>query len=151
MIGGMKSTFDLEGKRVLVTGGTRGIGLGIARAFAEQGARVAVAARDLAAARRTAEELSVTEGVQCFGVSMDVAQAASVDAGFRALADEFGGLDVLVNNAGTANSFAFSDLDEDAWDRVMDTNLKGVYRCCRAGLGFMQTGGAVVNIAHTLS
>ena len=141
MIGGMKNTFDLTGKRVLVTGGTRGIGLGIARAFVEQGARVAVAARDGEAVRRVAQDLSA------LGVPMDVSQPASVEAGFRALADKFGGLDILVNNAGTANSIAFSDLDEDAWDRVLDTNLKGVYRCCRAGLGLMERGGAVVNIA----
>lgn len=143
----MNNELDFKDKRVFVSGGTRGIGLGIARAFADRGARVAVAARDEAAAERTAEELSIKSGSTCIGLSMDVAETGEVNMGFARVAAEFGGLDVLVNNAGIANSIAFSEMDEEAWDQVIDTNLKGVYTCCREGLKLMERGAAVVNIA----
>ena len=130
-----------------MTGGTRGIGRGIAEAFAARGARVALAARDGAGAADGAARLSQDHGVPCMGVAMDVRDEASVRGAVDAVVAEFGGLDVLVNNAGVANSVAFADMDADTWRRVIDTNLTGVYHCCRAGLAVMERGARIVNIA----
>ncbi len=136
---------DFDGRRVLVTGATRGIGRGIAAAFASQGARVAIAARDAAA--EVATELSSSYEAECIGLSLDVTQPESVATVFEAIMETWGGLDILVNNAGIANSVTIDDLDEIAWRRILDTNVDGVYRCCRAALKLMQAGGAIVNIA----
>lgn len=81
------------------------------------------------------------------GVPLDVTRPDSVDAAMDRMSREWGGVDVLVNNAGIANSVTIEELDEAAWQRVVDTNLNGVYRCCRSALPKMERGGAIVNIA----
>lgn len=143
----MKTTFDFTGQQVLVTGGSRGIGYGISRAFASAGARVAISARNEKALRQAATAIEEDFGTECIPILMDVADPESVQTGFDRFQDRFGAPDILINNAGTANSLDFADMSEDAWDRVMNTNLKGVYSCCRAGLKIMERGAAIVNIA----
>ncbi len=138
---------DFSGKRVIVTGGYRGIGYGIAEAFASKGASVAVTGRDAAAAARVAADLTERYSATSIGVEIDVTSVSSVRNGIHRIVAELGGLDIAVNNAGVANSISFKDLDEDAWDRVMDTNLKGVYACCRAELAVMGHGSSLINIA----
>ena len=143
----MKNEFDFRNRRVVVTGATRGIGLGIARAFAERGARVAIAARDEARAREVAGEIAAEYETETLGIGADVRDTDAVREGFARIGEAFGGIDILVNNAGVANSVAFEDLDEESWDRIVDTNLKGVYACCRSALAMMEAGAAVINIA----
>ncbi len=143
----MKSDFDFSGKSVVVTGASRGIGLGIVRAFASRGADVVLVARDESAVKAVAASIADECSVETLALAADVRDVSSVEAAFETIAEEFGDIDVLVNNAGVANSIAFADLDEESWDRIIDTNLKGVYACCRAGLKRMESGAAIVNIA----
>jgi NAD(P)-dependent dehydrogenase (short-subunit alcohol dehydrogenase family) len=139
---------NLAGKTALVTGASRGIGYGIALILAQHGARVAVASLHKEGAIEAAGRISGETGTNCIGFGMDVRSAESVKSGFKELRDRFGGLDILINNAGVANSIDIADLDEDAWDRVMDTNLKGTYLCCREAVSLLaEEGASIVNIA----
>ena len=139
---------NLSGKTALITGASRGIGYGIANILAENGAEVAVASLHDEGAIKAADRISITTGSRCMGLGMDVRSGKSVDSGIAAVKERFGSLDILVNNAGVANSIDFSDLDEENWDLILDTNLKGTYRCCRAALPLLsENGGAIVNIA----
>src|SRR4051812_43476088 len=110
---------SMVSRSVLVTGGSRGIGLAVARAFAAQGDRVAVTYRGSAA----------PEGL--FAVRMDVTDAASVDEAFKAVEAEHGNVEVLVANAGVTKDTLLLRMDEDSWHEVIDTNLTGSYRVAK--------------------
>lgn len=112
-------------RTVLVTGGNRGIGLAIALAFAAQDARVAITHRGSGA----------PEGI--LGVKCDVTDGAAVDAAFSAVEAEFGSVDVLVANAGITDSTLITRMTEDRFNRVVDTNLTGAWRCARRAAGPM--------------
>lgn len=121
--------FSVRGKRVVVTGGTSGIGLMIARAFVENGASVLISSRKAEACASVAEELS---GVgECFAVPEDLAS----EEGCRRLADAVGehwdSLDVLVNNAGAVWGAPLAEHDAAAWERVLSLNLQGVFHLTR--------------------
>lgn len=126
--------FGLEGRVALVTGGSRGIGKMIAKAFIAQGAKVYVSSRKASACDETAEEL----GPRCFSLPMDV---STVD-GCRSLAERLGEredhLDILVNNAGAAWSATFEDFPESGWDKVMDLNLKSPFFLTQALHGLLK-------------
>ncbi len=114
-------------RSVLVTGGSRGIGLAVARAFAAQGDNVAVTYRGSAA----------PEGL--FAVRMDVNDPASVDEAFKAVEAEHGNVEVLVANAGVTKDTLLLRMDEDSWREVLDTNLTGSYRVAkRAASGMLR-------------
>jgi 3-oxoacyl-[acyl-carrier protein] reductase len=139
------------GRRVLVTGGSRGIGRATAEAFAGAGAAVGFnysRVEDEAEAQETLAALRGA-GVQAFGARADVADADAVARLFAALREALGGPpDVLVNNAAITHDAPLMMLPEDAWDRVLATNLKGAYLCCRAALRGMiaARGGRIVNV-----
>ena len=138
----------LDGQVVLVTGAGRGLGRAFALAFVEAGGRVAAADIDEGAAAETAE----LAGAEAIGLKVDVGDRASVVAMVEAVAERFGGLDVLVNNAALyagLHRAPFHELDEDEWDRVMRVNLKGAWLCASACLPPMRDrgGGSIVNIA----
>ncbi len=137
-------TVKLEGKTALVTGGGRGIGQAIARKFADEGARVAVADIDKETARRTAAELP-TEGL---ALEMDVACKTSVQAGIADALGHFGQLDILVNNAGILTNTTFEDCTEELWNRMIDVNLKGTFLCSQAVLPHMKDRrqGVILNM-----
>lgn len=140
---------ELEGQVALVTGGSRGIGQGIARVLAGAGARVAVVARSEDRAMTAAEALP---GAGHIGVACDVADADAVDAGVKRVESELGPLDILVNNAGVTDDNLLVRLSGDAWDRVLDTNLKGAFNMIRAvARGMMRRrSGRIVNITSVV-
>jgi NAD(P)-dependent dehydrogenase (short-subunit alcohol dehydrogenase family) len=130
----------LEGKVALVTGAGGGIGTAIGRRFAEEGARVALVGRRLETVIDTARELP-----GAMAVEMDVTSAASVAHGLDEVLVAFGGLDVVVNNAGVAPVGAVADVDEEGWDHVLDTNLKSAYLVSRAAWPHLvRRGGGVI-------
>ena len=145
----------LEGKAAIVTGagrGGRGIGRGIALALAQAGADVLITARsNMADAEAVAEAVRET-GRQAVAQACDVADAASVEAMLARAVEEFGRVDILVNNAGTTRDGLLLRMNEDDWDAVLDSNLKGTFLCTRAAAKIMikQRRGRIVNITSIM-
>lgn len=131
----------MNGKRILITGASRGIGEAAARVLAERGAKVAVLARNGAALEVLAADIS---GI---AITADVSDFASMEKGVAAVVAEWGGLDVLVNNAGLIDPIArIEDSDPTDWGQIVDVNLKGVYYGIRAALPAMDQG-TIINIS----
>jgi NAD(P)-dependent dehydrogenase (short-subunit alcohol dehydrogenase family) len=140
--------FDLSGKVALVTGGSRGLGLQMVRAFAEHGADVIVASRKLDACEAAAEEVRAM-GRRALAISAHVGKWDEIDRLIEAAYAAFGRIDILVNNAGIARSeIAAEDMEDERWLNVLDVNLNGTFWCARAfGRHMLRAGrGAVVNI-----
>ena len=139
----------LAGKAALVTGASSGLGRNMALCLARGGARVALAARRLDRLDALAAEIADFGG-QASPIALDVTDAASVARCVAAAEDALGALDILVNNAGVAEAGWIADTDEAAFDRVMDTNLKGAWRVAtEVGRRMIERGrgGAIVNVA----
>jgi 3-oxoacyl-[acyl-carrier protein] reductase len=143
------SSSELQGAVALVTGGSRGIGLGIAQAFAEGGAKVALVARDGEAARRSAEELP---GEGHLGLACDVSDSATVASAIEAVESALGGITILVNNAGITRDNILLRLKDEDWDDVIGINLKGAFNMTRAvARGMMKRReGVILNISSVV-
>ena len=145
-------SFLLPGKVAIVTGGRRGIGKAIALALAEAGADIAVCDRVMedGELKATAEEAKRL-GRRSLAVQADIAQKADVDNLVQRVVDEFGVIDILVNNAAMNIMAPLLELREDGWDRIIDTDLKGYYLCSQAVGKIMveQKRGNIINIAST--
>ncbi|MED5262882.1 MAG: SDR family oxidoreductase [Myxococcota bacterium] len=126
----MKDLFSIEGKTAVVTGGTRGIGLMIARGFVQAGARVYVASRKPEVCAEVAADLS-KEGT-CFGIAADLSTQAECDRLASEVADREGALHILVNNAGANWAAPLDDFPDAAWDKVVALNVKSVFHLTRA-------------------
>jgi NAD(P)-dependent dehydrogenase (short-subunit alcohol dehydrogenase family) len=140
---------QLPDRVAIVTGGARGIGLAIAKRLHAAGARVVIADIDEAEAVKAAGELDPKSG-RALGVPTNVTSGASVEAMVEASLEAYGRIDILVNNAGiTGASKPLWELDYDTWSRVIDINLNGVFRCCKAVIGHMRENarGSIVNVA----
>jgi len=143
---------ELDGRVALVTGGSRGIGRQIAIRLAEAGARVVLTSRSEQTAEAVAEEIRAAGG-DARGAAMDVSDTDSVQRGVNAILEDYGRIAILVNNAGiTADSLLLRMKQED-WDRVVQTNLSGVYRLCRAIVPKMMRAryGRIVNITSVVA
>ena len=140
----------LEGKVALVTGASRGIGRAIAEELAAQGASVVV---NYLSSPESAEEVVqeiVAQGGTAVAIQADVSDFASAQDLVKATIDTYGQIDILVNNAGTTQDTLLMMMKEDQWDRVIDTNLKSVFNCCKAASRPMvrrKQGGRMINIS----
>ncbi|TVR93573.1 MAG: SDR family oxidoreductase [Trueperaceae bacterium] len=134
------------GARIAVTGGARGIGLAITQAFHHEGARVALCDRDADAVASSVERL----GAHALGTVLDVSDDIAVGVWHDALQHDWGGIDVLVSNAGIYPSKPFLDLSLEEWDQVIDVNLRAAFNVCQTfarGMRAAGSGGAIVTIA----
>ncbi|MGM7668346.1 SDR family NAD(P)-dependent oxidoreductase [Microbacterium sp. A93] len=140
----------IAGKSAIVTGAGSGIGRGIAKCFAEQGAAVTVADMALEAAEETVAQITASGG-RAIAVRTNVTSAEDVASMVDATVTEFGGVDILVNNAGISfgDTLKLHELEQDAWQLIMDVNLTGVFLCCKHTLPSLiaRGGGSIVNIA----
>jgi 3-oxoacyl-[acyl-carrier protein] reductase len=128
---------SLKSKSVIVTGGSKGIGKGIAKVFASHGAKVLIVARQLKDAEATAQEL-IKAGGTASAFAADVTKLADMQAMARAASDRHGGLDVLCANAGIFPQAKIEELSPETWDEVMDTNLKGTFLAVKACIPYLK-------------
>lgn len=144
--------FDLTGRTAIVTGGSLGIGFGIARGLASAGASVVIASRRETLARSAAESLQ-KEGFSAVAVPTDVSQTSSIDAMVSRVIKDFGKIDILVNNAGFVIRKPAEDFTEEEWDRLMATNLRGLFFCAqRVGREMIRSRkGKIINISSVVS
>lgn len=135
----------MENKVVIVTGAAKGIGRGIAQVFADEGGRVAVVDLDEQAGQATAEAIQAAGGQAAF-FPADQTRWEQVERMARAVADQWGRIDVLIANAGIFPSARIDDMSEADWDRVLNVNLKGMFFCVKAVLSYMrrQSAGRIV-------
>jgi 3-oxoacyl-[acyl-carrier protein] reductase len=135
----------LEDQVALVTGGSRGIGRGVAEALAKEGARVAITARTAAAVEKAAREI----GHGAIGLACDVRSQEQVTKAFEELDRRAGALDVLVNNAGIGIFAPVAEMSPDDWRAVIETNLNGVFYCTREAVPRMKArgGGYIFNVS----
>jgi NAD(P)-dependent dehydrogenase (short-subunit alcohol dehydrogenase family) len=137
---------NMTGKTVMITGASRGIGAAAARVFAEAGANVALVARSQDAIGALAQDI----GEPALAIPCDVSRYWEVEAAVNATVKTFGGLDVLINNAGVIEPIShLSTADPEAWGHVIDINLKGVFNGMRAALPVMEAagGGSILTIS----
>ncbi len=148
----MAVSFSLAGKVALVTGGSRGIGESIAKALAAAGAHVVVAARSEGKAGAVAQAIA-SAGGSAESLRLDVADPASVTAAFKAVVEKNGKLDVLVNNAGITDDGLILRMSKESWDKVIATDLTGVFLCAQEAAKTMlkkRVAGRIVNITSVV-
>lgn len=143
--------FDLTGKKALVTGGSRGIGQGIALALAKQGADVAINFHSKAQEAEVVVAAIKALGRDSFAVQADVANLNSLNQMFEQIKNKWGKLDILVNNAGILQFKPFEQILPEDWDQMINTNLRGQYFCAQQALKLMSQGGRIINIASISS
>ena len=139
---------SLRNRVAVVTGGTRGIGKGIALKLATQGARIALAYRTNKAAAQTALRELQALGVDCVAVETDVSQAGRAEQLIKTIADRYGRLDVLVNNVGDFRWGTLAESSPEEWKSIFDSNVTTVFQMCRAALPVMRKGrwGRIINL-----
>lgn len=139
----------LEGKVALVTGGSRGIGFAVASALVSEGVKVGIVGRDAAQLAAAQSKLTGEDAVAVAICPADVGHFDAVDHAVATVVEQFGGIDVLVNNAGVGIFTPVADMSSAQWSAVIDTNLTGVFNCCRAVIPHLRArgGGDIVNVS----
>ncbi len=146
---GIRELFDLTGKVALITGGSRGLGLQMAEALGEMGARVAIAARKADELAQGRARLAA-KGIDCLTVVSDLSKFAGIPNLVTEVLNRFGAIDVLVNNAGVSWGAPAEDYPDDAWNKVMNLNTNAAFFLCReVGRRVMipRNSGKIINIA----
>jgi len=138
----------LNGKVAIVTGGNRGIGVGIVHALADAGADVVIAARNLQQSTQIASEVQA-KGHRALAIQIDVSKPDDVKTMFERTIAEFGGLDILVNNAGLLSIGAVEETSEADFDQVMAVNVKGVFLSSQGAIAHLKQrgGGSIINVS----
>lgn len=151
MLPGIKQ-FDLTGRAAIITGGSKGLGEAMAAGLASAGADVLLASRNLEEVEATAKQIAGDYGHKAIGVVADVTSDDDVQAMVDRAMQEFGRIDILINNAGVNIRGPIDELTYDEFRKVQDINVDGVWRCCRAVTPHMKQAksGRIVNMASTL-
>ena len=138
----------LEGKSIVITGGSRGIGRAVCLAFAEEGANVIVNYRENGQTAQEVVEMIRKSGRKAIAVQGNVAVKADSVRMIKAAVDNFGKIDILVNNAGISRPNMLYKMEEEEWDDVIDVQLKGAFLCIQAASGYMreQKSGKIINV-----
>jgi len=138
----------LSGKRALITGGASGIGRATAKLFARQGAEICIADIDTTAGQLVADEI-IADGGRAIFVLCDVTNAVDCQTAVQQMVADFGGIDILFNNAGIIRRASVVDTSEEEWDQVMDVNVKSIFLFGKFAIPYMVEagGGAVVNVS----
>lgn len=144
----MSDAYNFTGKVALVTGSSRGIGVGIVTALGQRGARCVVNyVTDAAGRNRADAETVATSLKEAIVLQCDVADAAHVGELMARVREKFGGLDILVNNAGILRDRTIKKMSDAEWQSVMRVNLDGAFHCTRHAADLLRPGGRIVNIA----
>lgn len=140
---------ELQGKAAVVTGSTKGIGLAIAEALLQEGAKVVISARNASEVAAVAKKLSAQHPGQVAAHPCDVRSESEVESLFRAADRELGGVDILVNNAGIGFFKNLEEMSLEEWNSIIETNVTGVFLCSRAAIPMMRKrgGGYIFNIS----
>jgi glucose 1-dehydrogenase len=143
----------LQGKVAIVTGATKGIGIGCAEEMLKEGAKVVLTGRSVDLGEEAAKRISRKEGDTLF-VACDVKDSSQVKNLIDTTVAHFGRLDIMVSNAGTNGKAEFLDVTEEDWDRIIDTNLKGIFLCGQYAAKQMVKqgeGGAIINMSSVMA
>jgi len=144
--------FSLEGKSAVITGGTKGLGKGIAEAFAENGASTIIVSRNQADCDAVSAGIRENYGTKSFGIAADLTKSEDISNLVAKSIEALGSIDILVNNAGSARAKNAEELTEEDWDFVLDLDLKAVFFTSQAFGKIMieQKSGKIINIASVL-
>ena len=140
-----------QARAALVTGGGQGMGLAVAYALSRKGVRVAINDVNVERAESASNQVTAETGVEAIACPADITSKGSVDAMVESVVETFGGLQILINNAGILFSTSVAEMKEDQWDRVIEVNLKGPFLCAQAVLPAMKQAGwgRIVNFSST--
>ena len=147
----MQNLFSVKDKIVVVTGGSRGIGEMIAAGYLANGAKVYITSRKAEVCDATAERLSQTYGGECISIPADMATLQGIESFVSAFGEKESRLDVLVNNAGVAWGAPLEEFPEIGWDKVMDTNVKGVFFLTQKLLPYLEQPGSHDTPSHVIN
>ena len=147
----LKDLFSIEGKTAVVTGGSRGIGEMIAAGFLANGARVFISSRKADVCDATAKRLSNEYGGECISIPADLSKLPGVDQLTARLNEEVDQLHILVNNAGASWGAPLDDFPEQGWDKVMDTNVKGVFFLTQRLLPLLEAAASAEDPARVIN
>lgn len=144
--------FDLSGKVAVVTGSSRGIGAGIAKALADQGAKVVINHRHSPEGAAEVAEVIKANGGEVTLIQADVGQSIEAQRLIKETIDTYGQIDILVNNAGTTRDTLIMTMKDEDWDLVLRTNLSSTYYCCKAAVRPMmkKRSGRIINITSVV-
>lgn len=138
----------LKGKVAIITGSSRGIGLGIAEGFIKAGAKVAICGSSVESAQRGADELiKKYPNADILPIELNISNVSSVQEGFKTVFDKFKNIDILLNNAGIVKGGPINTLTEKEFEEVLNINTMGPFRCIKEATKYMKSGSSIINIS----